>query len=67
MFKPRVGHPLRFLNPEPGFIMTKVCAFQAAHILPEALAVMVSEGLLGNGITLHTDSVDSRCLQGPWT
>ena len=73
VFQPRAGHPLRFPNPELGLIMTKVSTFLALRILPKAVricqsapAVIVFEGLLGQGIALHTSSVCSRCFQGPW-
>lgn len=73
VFQPRVGHPLRFPDPELGLVRTKVSTFLALHTLPEAVrvgqsapAVIVFEGLLGQGIALHTSSVCSRCFQGPW-
>lgn len=72
VFQPRVEYPLRSPNPEPGPIVTKVCTLLALY-LPEdvragesAPAVIVSEGLPGQGTTLHASSVYSRCVQGPW-
>lgn len=61
--QPRAGH-LTFPKPEPGLLMTEACTSPALALLPEAvrvyhsaLAVVASEGPLGQGITFYTGSV----------